>query len=189
MGARDPAGITSLFDQRNETGLGVCVAFVNGCGNLCDDSDWIRSGPFASLWSRIKRDGPGDRDHAGDRGDRIVGGQNFVLTLGTVSPPALGHRKSLRCRRWLALAARRRGGQSDSKGCAFALAFALRANAAAMHFDNCFTDGETETETFTPHFQLLEGSENFLEKFRFNSNTVVGHFNRDRIWRAVVRAN
>ena len=28
-----------------------------------------------------------------------------------------------------------------------------------MHFDDCLADGETETETFAPHFKLLEGIE------------------------------
>ena len=97
MDARPFAGLASISGQRNETGLGVCVAFINGRGDLCNDSDRIRPGPFASLWSRIKRDGPGDRDHARDCRDRFVGRQNIVLALGTFSPSPLGNGPSVGC--------------------------------------------------------------------------------------------
>ena len=89
------AGITAVFNKRNEAGLGVCLAFVNGRGNLCHDSDWVRSWPSASLWSRIKRDGPGDRHHAGDRHHRFAGGQNLILALGTFFAPPLGNRQNV----------------------------------------------------------------------------------------------
>src|ERR1700730_9791165 len=96
MAVRSFAGVASLFGQRNETGLGVCMAFLNGRGNLRDHSDWIRSWPFAPLRARTQRDGPGNRDHAGDRRDRLIGGQNFVLALGTLSPSPLGNGPSVR---------------------------------------------------------------------------------------------
>ncbi len=99
MGARPFAGVASLSGQRNETGLGVCVAFINGRGNLCNDPHRFWPWSPSPLRPRIKRDGPGDRDHAGDRRDRIVGGQNFVLAVGTFSPPALGHGQSVSCSR------------------------------------------------------------------------------------------
>src|ERR1700730_17034994 len=92
MDTRHFAGFASVSRQRNETGLGVCMAFINGRGNLCHHSDRIRSWPFASLRPRTQRDGPGNRHHAGDRRDRIAGGQNFVLAVGTFSPPPLGNR-------------------------------------------------------------------------------------------------
>src|SRR5438552_5543079 len=65
-----------------------------------DDSHRIRSRTFAPLWSRIKRDGPGHRNHARDCRDRFISLQNFVFALGTLSPPALGNRPSVavRCR-------------------------------------------------------------------------------------------
>src|SRR5207253_3579505 len=100
MVPRDSSGVAAVLNQRNETGLGVCLAITHGRGNLCDDSDRVWFGPSAALRSRIKRDGSSDRNHAGDRRDRFVGGQNFVLTLGTFSSPALGNRASVgaRCR-------------------------------------------------------------------------------------------
>ena len=61
--------IPATFDQRNETRLGICMAVIDGGGNLRDDSDRIRSRPPASLWPRAKCDGSGDRHHVGDRCD------------------------------------------------------------------------------------------------------------------------
>src|SRR5712671_2452797 len=156
MVARPVAGLASLPCQRNETGLGVCVAFINGRGNLCDDSDRIRPGPFASLWPRIKRDGPGDRDHARNCRDRFVGGQNLVLAMGTFSPSPLGNGPSVGCRSWSAFVELRRDRQSNREGGAFASPFAWSTDAAAVHFDDRLTDGLTETETFPSHFELLE---------------------------------
>src|SRR3982750_2953265 len=100
MDARHFARVASLSGQRNETGLGVCLAIINGGGNLCDDSDRIRSRPFASLWPGTQRDGPSDWDHVGDRGDRFVGRQNFVLALGTFSSPPMGNWPGVRWRYW-----------------------------------------------------------------------------------------
>src|SRR5205085_10983974 len=96
VGARHSSGIAPLFNQRNETRLGVRVAFINGCGNLRDDPDRLWSRPSSSLRPRTKRNGPSDRHHARDCCDRLIGGQNFVFALGTFSPPALGNGQSLK---------------------------------------------------------------------------------------------
>src|SRR5438067_9462380 len=189
MDASHFTGVTSIFGERYETGLGIRVAIIDGSRNLRDDPDRLRSWAPAPLRPRTQCDGPSHRHHAGDCGHRVAGRQNIILAVGTFSPPALGYGQSLGCRCWSASVALRRGGQSDGEGGAFARALALRANTAAVHLDDCFADGETEPETFRPHFELLERSENFLEKLRFNANAVVGHFNSDRIWRVVVGAN
>jgi len=48
-----------------------------------------------------------------------------------------------------------------------------------VHFDDRFTDGETEAEPFVPHFELLEGIENLLEKGRFDPDTGIGEIDDD----------
>src|SRR5580704_11207803 len=84
-----------LFDQWNETGLGVCLAFIDGGRNLCHDFDRVWSWPSASLRSRTKRNGPTHRHHAGDRRHRFTGGQDLVLALGAVLASPLGNRSHL----------------------------------------------------------------------------------------------
>ena len=69
MDPRDFTGITAAFDQRNETRLGICMAFIDGGGDLRDDFDRIRPRSPASLWPRAKCDGSGDWHHVGDRCD------------------------------------------------------------------------------------------------------------------------
>src|SRR5439155_9409380 len=95
LDVRHFAGITAVSNKRNEAGLGVCLAFINGCGDLCDDSDRLRSRPFAALWPRTKRDGPGHLHHAGDRRHRFACGQNLVLASGALFASPLADRSHM----------------------------------------------------------------------------------------------
>ena len=85
------AGITAVFNKRNEAGLGVCLALTNGRRNLCYDSNWVWSRPSTSLRSGIKRHGPSNRHHARDRRHRFAGGQDFILAVGTLFASPLGN--------------------------------------------------------------------------------------------------
>src|SRR5262249_32796715 len=95
MDTRDLTGFLALFNQRNETRLGIRLAFIDGRGNLRDDPDRFRPGTFIALRPRIERAGPGDRNYVGHRRYRFVGRQNLVLAVGTVSPSEMGHRENL----------------------------------------------------------------------------------------------
>src|SRR5712664_3315553 len=85
------AGITAVFNKRNEAGLGVCLALTDGRGNLCYDSNWVWSRPSTSLRSGIKRHGPSNRHHARDRRHRFAGGQDLILAVGTLFASPLGN--------------------------------------------------------------------------------------------------
>jgi hypothetical protein len=52
------AGVTAIHRQWHETRLGIGMALAKGGGDLRDDSDWLRAGPFAALRPRIKCHGP-----------------------------------------------------------------------------------------------------------------------------------
>lgn len=69
-----------------------------------------------------------------------------------------------------------RGLQVDDESRAFAGAFAKRANGAAMHLDDRFTNGEPEPETFPTDAPLLESVENFLQILGLNPNAGVFDF-------------
>src|SRR4029077_13386405 len=49
----------SVYRQRNETRLGICLALAHGSSNFRDDPDWFRAWPASTLRSRIERHGAG----------------------------------------------------------------------------------------------------------------------------------
>ena len=67
----------------------------DGGGDLRDDFDRLRTGPFVALRPRIKCHGPGYRRHARHRRHRSACGQNCVRPVGVLSPSAMGHGTSL----------------------------------------------------------------------------------------------
>ncbi len=72
-----PAALPFLLSGMKQ-GLGVCVAIVDGCGNLRGDSDGVRSRAPITLWTRAECDGSSDRCHAGDHHDRAGSGQDTL---------------------------------------------------------------------------------------------------------------
>src|SRR5439155_23670944 len=162
----DLAGIVAVPRQRHETRMGFCLALAHGCGNLRDHSDRLRSRPPLALWPRTQRHGSSYRHHAGDHFHRFARRQDSFLAVGTFSPPTLGNRAHMN----MSILVRATDRQIDNKRCALAKSRAVCADAAAVHLDDRFADGQTEAKALAARINLLKGIENLVEKLRLDSD-------------------
>src|SRR5437773_7535917 len=64
----------------------------------------------------------------------------------------------------------------------------MSANSAAMHFDDCFTDSETEPQSFVLRIGLFEGVEDFFYKSWLDADAVVADLDGDPSWAGIVRS-
>src|SRR5205823_4428387 len=62
-------------------------------------------------------------------------------------------------------------------------------DGTAMHFDDRFTNCQSEPQTFALRIDLLERLKDFVERFSFQSYAAVGDFNDDFSWLTVARAD
>src|SRR5438093_10910189 len=63
----------------------------------------------------------------------------------------------------------------------------MSTNSAAMHFDDCFTDRETESQSFAMRIGLFEGVEDFFYKSWLDADAVVAALDGGRSWARIVR--
>ena len=92
----DASRFRPVCGERNEAGMGFCLALPDGCGNFCSHPDRVRIGPAAAFRPRTERDEPGRRHHVRDCGDWATVRQDSVFSSGTVSAPPLGDRTETR---------------------------------------------------------------------------------------------
>ena len=62
----------------------------------------------------------------------------------------------------------------------------MSTNSAAMHFDDCFTDRETESQAFALRIGLFEGVEDFFYKIWLDTDAIVADLDGDPSWARVV---
>ena len=56
-----------------------------------------------------------------------------------------------------------------------------------MHFDDGFTDCETESQSFALRIGLFEGVEDFFYKLWFDADAIVADLDGDSSWARIVR--
>lgn len=75
----------------------------------------------------------------------------------------------------------------DHEGCACLQSLAMSTDGAGMHFNDGFTECETESQSFALRIGLFEGVEDFFYKLWFDADAIVADLDGDPSWTRIVR--